>query len=421
MTNFSQSIEILTSQGKFHICLGLERISHILELLENPQDNLKIIHVAGTNGKGSVCSMLSSILAQTGYTTGLYTSPHIVDYTERIKINNKDISREDFSALFEQIHEISQKNDIHLTEFEILTAMAFEYFSKQNTDIVILETGLGGRLDATNVVKSTILSIITSIDKDHEDRLGDTIDKIAYEKSGIIKENKPVITVENNNGIETIQKIAEEKNSPFIKVKNDFEIVDKKNNILSNDQESYELALRGVWNTENLALVISAVNILKKNGFSCSEKDLRHALKNTSWQSRFQFISEKNILIDGAHNPASAQKLRESLDFYFPENKKIWLYGCLNTKDYETVIKNLFKDGETVFINDSFSKNAVSHQALEQKILENCKNAKIYKSSSIKNSLEMVLSNALESEMIVIAGSLYLTGCIIEELKNSNL
>ena len=159
--DYEKAVSELASQGKFYINLGLDRIKSILNLLGNPQDKVKVIHVAGTNGKGSTCAMLASVLTQAGYKTGLYTSPHLVDYTERIKVNGQDIPKDDFAEKIFEILELAEKNNIHLTEFEILTALAFEYFQEKKADIAILETGLGGRLDATNVVKKPLVSIIT--------------------------------------------------------------------------------------------------------------------------------------------------------------------------------------------------------------------------------------------------------------------
>ena len=200
---YNKAINTLTSQGKFYINLGLERIEQILNLLNNPQDNLKCIHVAGTNGKGSVCAIIATVLQNNGTKVGLYTSPHIFEYTERIKINNVEISKEDFAKYVSRVCEIAD----NLTEFEILTAAAFKYFYDKKVDYVVLETGLGGRYDATNVCEDT-LSIITSISLDHTDRLGNTYEQIAYEKAGIIKENSTVITATYNNGFETIKQVA---------------------------------------------------------------------------------------------------------------------------------------------------------------------------------------------------------------------
>ena len=212
---YNNAIDLLTSQGKFYINLGLERISAVLDLLGNPQDKLKCIHVAGTNGKGSVCAIIASILTEAGMKTGLYTSPHIFEYTERIKINGCEISKDDFVKYIFEICEIADKNDIHLTEFEILTAVMFKYFSDNNVEVVVLETGLGGRFDATNVIKRNLCSIITHIDLDHTDRLGNTRSKIAFEKAGIIKPDCPVLTCE---GYEEIKDRADECNSLFVMV-----------------------------------------------------------------------------------------------------------------------------------------------------------------------------------------------------------
>ena len=213
--NYDNAVKLLTSQGKFYINLGLERISQVLHLLGNPQDKLKCIHVAGTNGKGSVCAIISTILTDAGIKTGLYTSPHIFNYTERIKINGIDISKEDFANYVFNICDVADKNNIHLTEFEILTAVMFKYFADNNVEVVVLETGLGGRFDATNVIKSNLCSIITHIDLDHTERLGNTKSKIAFEKAGIIKPNSPVFTSE---GYEEIKDKADEVNSLFVMV-----------------------------------------------------------------------------------------------------------------------------------------------------------------------------------------------------------
>ena len=244
--NYNDAVDLLTSQKRFCINLGLERIEALLKLLNNPQDKLKCIHVAGTNGKGSVCAIIATILSKAGIKIGLYTSPHIFDYTERIRIledrrsgrqegrlikaaklyndNNSStfqpfnlsaISKNDFAKYVFEVINLSDKNNINLTEFEILTAVMFKYFADKNVEVVVLETGLGGRFDATNVIKSNLCSIITHIDLDHTERLGNTKNKIAFEKAGIIKPNCPVFTIE---GYEEIKNKADECNSHLILV-----------------------------------------------------------------------------------------------------------------------------------------------------------------------------------------------------------
>ena len=243
--DYLKAIELLTSQGKFYINLGLDRISEILDLLLNPQDKLKIIHVAGTNGKGSVCAIIASVLKQAGMNVGLYTSPHIFEYTERIKINGKDISKEDFSKNVFEITKLADQHNIHLTEFEVLTAVMFKYFADNCVDVAVVETGLGGRFDATNVIKQNLCSIITHIDLDHTERLGNTKSKIAYEKAGIIKPNCPVFTCE---GYEEIKDRADELNSLFV--------------LVAPFEDTGNLSIKGEYQQENLSLALAAVRFL---------------------------------------------------------------------------------------------------------------------------------------------------------------
>ena len=312
--NYDSALKKLSSSGMFHIDLNLDRIKSVLEKLGNPQDTLKYIHVAGTNGKGSVCAMLDSILRETGYKTGLYTSPHIYSYTERIKINGQEITQEEFSSLFEEIDSLG----IHLTEFEMLTAMMFLYFRRKNVEIVILETGLGGRFDATNVIKENLCAIITQIDLDHTDKLGKTKDEIAFEKAGIIKPSCPVIT---SMGYEAIRDKADEVNamllfsSPYV------------------PQEFVEaLSLKGLHQIENLALVLTAINYLFKN---IDAETIKKGLMKVKNPYRFEYFFEKNLIIDASHNPNGIKALRENLDYYFQNSPRRFVFGCLKNKDYK--------------------------------------------------------------------------------------
>ncbi len=344
--NYSDAIEKLTSRGMFYIELGLERIQKALEILGNPQNDLKCIHVAGTNGKGSVCTMLESVLREAGYKTGLYTSPHIYDYTERIKINGVDISKEDFAALFEEVSKINT----HLTEFEVLTIIMFLYFQRNNVDVVILETGLGGRFDATNVIKKNLCSIITQIDLDHTERLGNTKEQIAFEKAGIIKPNCPVIT---SMGYESIRDRADELNamlvfvSPFVPP--DF---------------IEALSLKGLHQAENLALVLTTINYLFKN---IDEETIKRGLSKVKNPCRFEYFKEKNLIIDASHNPNGIQALRNNLDYYFPDENRRFVFGCLKNKDYEKMMKIIFQEGDEVYLNGFDCPNACSFETLKEK------------------------------------------------------
>jgi len=351
---YQNAVDILTSQGKFHINLGLERIEKILELLKNPQKKLKVIHIAGTNGKGSVSAMLSSILTHNKIKTGLFTSPHIFEYTERIKINDIQIKKEIFAQKVIKITELARKNNIHLTEFEILTAVAFEYFAENKVEVVVLETGLGGRLDSTNIIKDNLCSIITHIDFDHTERLGDTIEKIAAEKAAIIKENCPVVANVDNLGIEIIKKVAKEKNSPLY--------------LIETPEDLPECSLLGLWQKENLSLVLMAIEILSednfKKGFKITDKNIELGLKNVVHPCRFEYLKEKNILIDGAHNPNGAKALRESLDYYFPNQSFNFIFGCLKNKNYPQMMKNLFTAKDEINFYTFNNPNSCTYEEL---------------------------------------------------------
>lgn len=404
-TDYKSAVELITSQEKFHICLGLDRIGKILDLMGKPQDGLKFVHVAGTNGKGSVCAMLSAILTQAGYKTGLFTSPHILDYTERIKINNKDIPQEDFARLIFEVCELANKHEIYLTEFELLTAIMFKYFAEQKIDICVLETGLGGRFDATNVIKENILSVLTSISFDHTDRLGDTIEKIAFEKAGIIKPGCPAVLSKKNAGYETIIKEAKNKNAAPYAARTDVKTVFENGvNYALFEDKKYEFNLLGLYQAQNLELVLEVIKNLKD--FPIKENDLKIALKKVSWACRLQYIKEKNLIIDGAHNPDGARMLRESLDYYFQDSKKVWIYGTLKNKDYKTAVKTLFQEEDDVYLYNFQHEN---HAAFEE--IANCTSLTV-QYANIPKVVDLIESKDLK----IICGSIYMIG----EILNSN-
>ncbi len=375
MSGYEEAINILTSKGRFHIDLGLERIKRALNQLGNPEKNLKFIHVAGTNGKGSVCAMLDSVLREAGYKTGLYTSPHIWDYTERIRINGICIEKEKFADYIHKISEI----DIQLTEFEILTIMAFLYFNDQKADIVILETGLGGRLDATNVIEKNICSVITHIDLDHTEILGDTEEKIASEKAGIIKKDCPVIT---NEKYKAIEEKSKELNSSFI-------IPLKVDNKYIN-----ALSLKGNHQTKNLELVLTVLNVLFEQ---ISEKTILNGLKKVNHPCRFEYIKEPNMIIDASHNPNGVQALRENLDIYFPNQKRRYVFGALNTKDYKKMMEILFKSQDEVYLNEFDYPKACSYEEL----------AKVCPVNPKQYTTDVKLSS---DKLNIICGSFYMIG-----------
>jgi len=374
--NYREALDLITSKSNFYIDLGLGRISAVLDKLGNPQDMLKCIHVAGTNGKGSVCAILASVLQEAGYNAGLYTSPHIWEYTERIKINGEDISREKFAQYVQMIAETG----IHLTEFEILTVMMFLYFAEQNVDIAILETGLGGRFDATNVIKKNLCAIITHIDLDHTERLGNTKDKIAFEKAGIIKPDCPVITAE---GYEAIRDKADECNSMLIL-----------SNPFVNPEFIDALSLKGNQQVENLALVVNTINYLFKD---IDDETIKEGLRKVKNPCRFEYIREKHLIIDASHNPNGIAALRDNLDWFFPSEKRRFVFGCLKNKDYEKMINILFREGDEIYFNEFDYPNACKYNELVEKCSYSAK----------KYMNEDVLK---PDKLNIICGSFYMIG-----------
>ena len=359
MKTYNDAVELLTSTGKFRISLGLERIEKVLELLGNPQDKLNCIHVAGTNGKGSVCAIISSVLNEAGMKVGVYSSPHIFKYTERIKTNSdgkiNQISDSDFADYVFEISELAEKNNIDLTEFEILTAVMFKYFEDKGVEVVVLETGMGGRFDATNVIKKNLCSVITHVDYDHTERLGDTLDKIAFEKAGIIKPNCPCIVLE---GKEVYYDKAMEAGAEL--------------EIISPVLADNNLSLKGTYQQENLSLALA---VIEKCFPEIPQDIIEKGLKKVKHPCRFQYIKEKNLIIDGAHNPNGIQSLMMSLDMYYPNTKRRFIFGCLKNKDYKKMLNILTEnnpDSEIYFYKFSH-KDACSFEELKSVCMCKCK------------------------------------------------
>ena len=342
MKTYDDAVKLLTSSGKFRISLGLERMEKIMKFLGNPQDKLNCIHVAGTNGKGSVCAIIASILNEAGIKVGVYSSPHIFKYTERIKLSNltptpspksreeiKNIPDNIFAQYVFEISELADKNNIDLTEFEILTAVMFKYFADNDAEVVVLETGLGGRFDATNIIKKNLCSVITHIDYDHTERLGKTLDEIAFEKAGIIKSNCPCIVLE---GKEAFYDKAMEVGA-------ELEIVNPYDTLAPFGRGQGEgLSLKGVYQQENLALALAVV---ERCFPQIGEDVIEKGLKNVKHPCRFEYIKDKNLIIDGAHNPNGIKGLMQSLEMYYPNTKRRFIFGCLRNKEYGKMVNIL--------------------------------------------------------------------------------
>ena len=366
MKTYNDAVKLLTSSGKFRISLGLERMERIMELLGNPQDSLNCIHVAGTNGKGSVCAIIGSILNETGIKVGVYSSPHIFKYTERIRLATltpapspkgrgeiKNIPDNIFAQYVFEITEIADKNNIDLTEFEILTAVMFKYFADNDAEVVVLETGLGGRFDATNIIKKNLCSVITHIDYDHTERLGKTLDEIAFEKAGIIKPNCPCIVLEGREAFyDKAMEVGAELEivSPLsLPSPENLTLVPRVDFQPSPTQKCCGrgdmLALKGVYQQENLSLALAVV---ERCFPQIGENIIKKGLQNVKHPCRFEYIADKNLIIDGAHNPNGIKGLMQSLDIYYPNTKRRFIFGCLRNKEYGKMVKEICKNNYVI-------------------------------------------------------------------------
>lgn len=341
--NYSEALEYIHSICWTFTKPGLERISALCEKLGNPQDRLKFVHVAGTNGKGSFCSMLDSVLRHAGYKTGLFTSPYIKVFNERMQFCGENISDEELAEITEYVKPFADSMEDKPTEFELITAIGFEYFKRKNCDVVILEAGMGGRLDSTNIIKSSLLSVITGIALDHVAFLGDTPEKIAAEKAGIIKAGGCVLFGGNGKSIEEVIK------SKATEMNAEYHFADKsKLEILSSDlsgslinygeRKEIKLPLLGLYQPLNAANVLCAVDLLKSKGFTVTEEALREGILAARWPARFEIISRDPLVIfDGAHNPEGIEKAVESIKRYFGDRKVSVLTGVMKDKDYNFI------------------------------------------------------------------------------------
>ena len=359
MKTYQDAAELLTSTGKFRISLGLERIEKILELLGNPQDKLNCIHVAGTNGKGSVCAIIGSVLNEAGIKVGVYSSPHIFKYTERIKINSdriiNQISDSDFADYVFMVSGLADKNNIDLTEFEILTAVMFKYFADNEVEVAVLETGLGGNFDATNIIKKNLCSVITHVDYDHTERLGNTIDEIAAQKAGIIKPNCPCIVLE---GKEAYYDKAMEVGAELILISS-FSPSPQPSPQMSKGENL--LSLKGTYQQENLSLALA---VIEKCFPQIPQETIEKGLKNVKHPCRFQYIKEKNLIIDGAHNPNGIKSLMESLDTYYPNTKRRFIFGCLKNKDYKKMVNEIINSANEIYFYHFNHQNSCTFKEL---------------------------------------------------------
>lgn len=395
--NYTEAIDYVHAIPKFVRPLGNEKLGGLLDLLGNPQNNLKFIHVAGTNGKGSVCTMTAEILKYAGYKTGLFTSPFIEVFNERIRINGEIIEDDVLAEYITTVSGIMQKNDMQVSEFAFITVVAMKYFADKKCDIVVLETGMGGRLDATNIIPTPECAVLTSISLDHTQYLGDTIEEIALEKCGIIK-GGTVVSSSNTAVQSIIEKTATEQNAKLIVC----DASQKTDGGFIYKNTEYELGLGGVYQAENAAVVLEVINVLCEKGYNISDNDIRDGLSNAKWQARYEFITP-DIVIDGGHNKDGIRVLKESLK---AEKRPVTLViTMMQDKDYEECISDIISIAKRVIATELDMPRALKAEEIK-KICDDSR-VNCIAIPDVKNAIEEAMS---DNTLICICGSLYLAG-----------
>jgi len=419
---------ILQSYQHFGVHLGLERIHQLLQKLDNPHQKVPIIHIAGTNGKGSVCAYLSSVLTEAGYRVGRYTSPHLIDWTERICLNQKPISPTELQQCLERVVAATENNAETPTQFEIITAAAWLYFAEQKTDIAVIETGLGGRLDATNVCETPLASVITSISLEHWQILGLTVADIAGEKAGILKAKCPAVIGELPESARiVVEKRIQELDCPATWVKPAIDLgqglaeYHPHPEISVNPRSSavkikYQLPLLGKIQLMNSAIAIATLQTLQNQGWQISQTAIKNGIAKTQWPGRLQQTTWKNrnILIDGAHNPAAAIALREYVDNLNSSQPPInWVIGILATKDCDDILKALLKKGDRLYlvpVPDPNSSSPAELAALAQIICPELTLCQAF--PDLTTALDAAVTG---NNLTILCGSLYLVGYFLQQ------
>ena len=422
--NYQESLAYLESLNIFGIKLGLERIQKLLARLELPQERYRTIHVTGTNGKGSVSAMLAGILRHSGIHTGFYSSPHLVSYTERIRVDGQAISEQEFadclSSIKVYIDQMVADGEECPTQFEVLTALAFFYFAIKHVEYAVIEVGLGGLLDSTNVIVPEV-SIITNVTLEHADRCGGTLEGVAHHKAGIIKDDVPVVTAAQGVALDIIRQQAEEKNADifvagedfsaeFISCETNFQRLEFSSGLLGAVREPYTLHLLGKHQIENAAVAVMAAKLIHNLDDRITNKTIDDALSLVSWPARFERVEmgRQKIIIDGAHNPAGMVALQESLDLYYPAEERVLLLGILKDKDIDTMLDILLRPNDTVVVTVPHSDRASDPQLLAGKVAAHVRHVEAIADNDEAMNRALELANG--EKLLVMAGSLYLVG-----------
>jgi len=412
---YSEAIEYLYALRRHGIHLRLAETRHLLSLLEDPQKDFKSIHVGGTNGKGSVCAMTESILREAGYSVGLYTSPHLNDFTDRIRANGENIPREKLAQLVTDVVPcvLAMENNPSIEKpsfFEVLTALALKYFAEEGVDYAVLEVGLGGRLDSTNVVEP-VVSVITNVELDHLRFLGGTLKEISGEKAGIIKDKVPVVTAEKKEEVlEILKESCKKKNTTLYRI--GVEITHEKKpdgsstiHSLRGTYQNLRIPLLGEFQNQNAACALAACELALEK--KLKPDAVQKGLAKTLWPGRLELIETKPaIILDCAHNPSGTRALVRSIKKLFEYGRLFVVFGVSKYKDVDGIIAVLAGEADKLFLTESTHPLATDTQILEEKIR---KYGKEYEAAgSISDAIQKARSQACEDDIIAITGSIFL-------------
>ena len=418
---YSEAIEYIHSVNWTFCKPGLSRISMLCEALGHPERNLKFIHVAGTNGKGSFCSMTDSVLRAAGYRVGLFTSPYVERFNERMRVDGQDIPDNTLAEIVEKIKPICDAMEDKPTEFELITAIAFVYFSSQKCDFVVLECGLGGRLDSTNIIEKPLVSVITGIALDHTAILGDTIEKIAYEKAGIIKAGVPVVFGgDDRSAEEVISSRARELGSSLILSRattlSDVSFSLSGTRFTTEEYGELSISLLGRYQIKNARNVLSAISVLKSLGVKIPDGAVRGGLRSAVWHARFERLSDEPLVIyDGAHNGEGVDALYSSVKEYFGDTRVICLSGSLADKDYQHTADIISRIAARAYTITPDNPRALCASDFAKCI--EARGVSAYPSDTIPDAVRRAYLDAKGNGMALICfGSLYTYGEVRREI-----